>query len=67
MRTGVPLPVMPIPFRAQYLILQTLQSHLEHSAFQFVQKWLLPQSFAVGWTCPEVLELPKFFKFVAKY
>jgi hypothetical protein len=48
------------------MILQTLQRHLEHSAFQFVQKWLLPQSLAVGWTCPEALELHKFFKFLAR-
>ncbi|KAJ5394718.1 hypothetical protein N7509_006505 [Penicillium cosmopolitanum] len=48
------------------MILQTMQRHLEHSAFQFVQKWLLPQPLAVGWTCPEVLELHKFFKFLAK-
>jgi hypothetical protein len=58
--------VAPIPFRAQHMILQTLQRHLEHSAFQFVQKWLLPQSLAVGWTCPEGLELHKFFKFLAR-
>jgi hypothetical protein len=31
------------------------------------QGWHLPQFFAVGWTCPEALELHKFFKFVAKY
>jgi hypothetical protein len=60
------LPLIPIPFRAQHVILQTLQRHLEHSAFQFVQKWLLPQSLAVGWTCPEALELHKFFKLLAK-
>jgi hypothetical protein len=60
------LDMMPIPFRVQHMILQTLQRHLEHSAFQFVQKWLLPQSLAVGWTCPEALELHKFFKFLAK-
>jgi hypothetical protein len=48
------------------MILHTLQCHLEHSAFQFVQKWLQPQSLAVGWTCPEALELHKFFKFLAR-
>jgi hypothetical protein len=48
------------------MILQTLQRHLELSAFQFVQKWLLPQSSAVGWTCPEALELHKFFTFLAR-
>jgi hypothetical protein len=56
----------PIPFRAQHLTLQTLQRHLEHSAFRFVQKWLQPQSLAVGWTCPEALELHMFFKFLAR-
>jgi hypothetical protein len=60
------LTLMPIRFRAQHIILQTLQHHLEHSAFQFVQKCRLPQSLAVGWTCPEALELHKFFKFLAK-
>ncbi|KAJ5742346.1 hypothetical protein N7533_011755 [Penicillium manginii] len=60
------LHVTSIPFRAQHLILQTLQRHLEHSAFQFVQKWLQPQSLAVGWTWPEALELHKFFKFLAR-
>ncbi|KAJ5743388.1 hypothetical protein N7533_010490 [Penicillium manginii] len=61
------LDMMPIPFRVQHMILQTLQRHLEHSAFQFVQNWLLPQSLALGWTCPEALEPNKFFKFLAKY
>ncbi|KAJ5413781.1 hypothetical protein N7509_000408 [Penicillium cosmopolitanum] len=60
------LHMTPIPFRAQHMILQTLQRHLEHSAFQFVQNWLLPQSLAVGWTCAEALELHKFFKFLAR-
>ncbi|KAJ5409139.1 hypothetical protein N7509_003022 [Penicillium cosmopolitanum] len=61
------LTLVPIPFRAQHMILQTLQRHLEHSAFQFVQKWLLPQSLAVGWTCPEALEMHKFFKLLTRH
>lgn len=53
-----------ITFQAQYLILQTLQRYLEQSAFRLVRKWLLPQFLDVGWTCPEALELHKFFKLV---
>jgi hypothetical protein len=53
-----------IPFRAQNLILQAIQRHLEFDAFQFVQKWLLEESLMVGWTCPEELELHRLFKFL---
>lgn len=32
--------------------------------FHFVQKWLLLECFTIGWTCPESLELHKFFCFL---
>ncbi|KAJ5569074.1 hypothetical protein N7450_011560 [Penicillium hetheringtonii] len=57
----------PIPFRAQNLILQTLQRRLEFCAFRFVHRWLPLQSLAVGWTCPEALELHRVLKFVTKH
>ena len=56
-----------IPFRAQNLILQAIQRHLESDAFQFVQKWLLEESLMVGWTCPEELELHRLFKFLVEH
>ena len=56
-----------IPFRAQNLILQAIQRHLEFDAFQFVHKWLLEESLMVGWTCPEELELHKLFKFLVEH
>jgi hypothetical protein len=34
--------------RAQNLILQAIQRHLEFDAFQFVHKWLLEESLMVG-------------------
>lgn len=54
-----------IPFRAQNLILQDIQRHLESDAFRFVHKWLLEESLMVGWTCPEELELNRLFRFLA--
>ncbi|CAG8131045.1 unnamed protein product [Penicillium nalgiovense] len=56
-----------IPFRAQNLILQAIQRHLEFDAFRFVHKWLLEESLMVRWTCPEELELHKLFKFLVKH
>ncbi|CAG8905344.1 unnamed protein product [Penicillium nalgiovense] len=38
------VPMTSIPFRAQNLILQAIQRHLEFDAFQFVHKWLLEES-----------------------
>ncbi|KAJ5568998.1 hypothetical protein N7450_011484 [Penicillium hetheringtonii] len=61
------LSMIPIPFRAQYRILQTLQRRLEFCSFRFVHRWLPLQSLAVGWTCPEALELHRVFKFVTKH
>jgi hypothetical protein len=56
-----------IPFRAQNLILQAIQQHLEFDAFQFVHKWLLEESLMVGWTCPEELELNRLFRFLVEH
>ncbi|KAJ5742682.1 uncharacterized protein N7511_003572 [Penicillium nucicola] len=53
-----------IPFRAQHQILQVMQQQLEVCAFCFIQKWLLAESLAVGWTCPQALELHKVFRFL---
>ncbi|CAG8409637.1 unnamed protein product [Penicillium salamii] len=50
------------PFRAQHQILQVIQRQLENHAF--LQRWLLSDSLAAGWTCPEALELHKFFRFL---
>ncbi|CAG8927734.1 unnamed protein product, partial [Penicillium nalgiovense] len=61
------VPMTNIPFRAQNLILQAIQRHLESDAFQFVQKWLLEESLMVGWTCPEELELHRLFKFLVEH
>ena len=61
------VPITSIPFRAQNLILQAIQRHLEFDAFQFVHKWLLEESLMVGWTCPEELELHSLFKFLGKH
>ncbi|CAG8428988.1 unnamed protein product [Penicillium salamii] len=61
------VPMTSIPFRAQNLILQAIQRHLEFDAFQFVHKWLLEESLMVGWTCPEELELHKLFKFLVEH
>ncbi|KAF3001693.1 hypothetical protein E8E15_000825 [Penicillium rubens] len=52
------------PFRAQHQILQVIQRQLENHAFCFLQQWLLSESLAAGWTCPEALELHKFFRFL---
>ncbi|KAJ6118313.1 hypothetical protein N7471_013780 [Penicillium samsonianum] len=52
------------PFRAQHQILQVIQRQLETHAFCFLQHWLLSESLAAGWTCPEALELHKFFRFL---
>lgn len=53
-----------VPFPAQHAILQVIQRHLENHAFQFLQKWLLPECARAGWTCPETLELHKLFDFL---
>jgi hypothetical protein len=52
------------PFRAQHQILQVIQRQLENHAFRFLQHWLLSESLAAGWPCPEALELHKFFRFL---
>ncbi|CAG7953789.1 unnamed protein product [Penicillium salamii] len=52
------------PFRAQHQILQVIQRQLENHAFRFLQQWLLSDSLAAGWMCPEALELHKFFRFL---
>ncbi|KAJ5938313.1 hypothetical protein N7466_001447 [Penicillium verhagenii] len=46
------IPTSSIPFPAQHVILQALQRHLEGHIFRFVQKWLLAESHAIGWTPP---------------
>ncbi|CAG8240936.1 unnamed protein product [Penicillium salamii] len=51
-------------FRAQHHILQVIQRQLENHAFRFLRQWLLSDSLAAGWTCPEALELHKFFRFL---
>ncbi|CAG8892958.1 unnamed protein product [Penicillium nalgiovense] len=61
------VPMTSIPFRAQNLILQAMQRHLEFEAFQFVHKWLLEESLMVGWSRPEELELHKLFKFLVEH
>ncbi|CAP99953.1 Pc22g26650 [Penicillium rubens Wisconsin 54-1255] len=50
------------PFCAQHQILQFIQRQLETHAFCFLQRWLPSESLAAGWTCPEALELHKFFR-----
>ncbi|KAJ6126317.1 hypothetical protein N7523_001929 [Penicillium sp. IBT 18751x] len=60
------VPGADVPFRAQNLILQAMQRHLEYHAFQFAHKWLRGESVMNGWTCPEELELHTFFKFMLK-
>ncbi|KAJ5904924.1 uncharacterized protein N7473_001840 [Penicillium subrubescens] len=55
-----------VPYQAQHFILQTMQRCLEQNAFQFAQKWLVSESQALGWTCPEALELHIFFRVLAK-
>ncbi|KAJ5655077.1 hypothetical protein N7490_002080 [Penicillium lividum] len=55
-----------IPFRAQNRILQAIQQHLEFHAFRFAHKWLPEKSLMNGWTCPEELELHRFFIFLAR-
>ncbi|CAG8145616.1 unnamed protein product [Penicillium nalgiovense] len=50
------------PFCAQHQILQFIQRQLETYAFCFLQRWLPSESLAAGWTCPEALELHKFFR-----
>ena len=55
-----------IPFRAQNRILQAIQQHLEFHAFQFAHKWLPEKSLMNGWTCPEEVELHRFFIFLAR-
>ena len=52
------------PFRAQHQILQVIQRQLENHAFRFLHQWLLSEPLAAGWTCPEALELHKFFRFL---
>ncbi|KAJ5938374.1 hypothetical protein N7466_001508 [Penicillium verhagenii] len=61
------IPKSSIPFPAQHVILQALQRHLEGHIFQFVQKWLLAESHAIGWTCAEAVELHKIFGFLTDY
>ncbi|KAJ5752708.1 hypothetical protein N7520_009625 [Penicillium odoratum] len=56
-----------IPFPAQHAILKAIQYHLEDHIFQFLQKWLLAESQAVGWTCVEAVELHKVFEFLADH
>ncbi|CAG7953300.1 unnamed protein product [Penicillium salamii] len=60
------VPMTSIPFRAQSLILQAIQRHLEFDALQFVHRWLLEESLMVGWTCPEALELNRLFRFLVE-
>jgi len=60
-------PKSSIPFPAQHGILQAIQHHLEAHIFQFLQKWLLAESHAVGWTCVEAIELHKIFGFLADH
>ncbi|KAJ5778348.1 hypothetical protein N7520_001594 [Penicillium odoratum] len=55
-----------IPFRAQNRILQAIQQHLEFHAFWFAHKWLPVKSLMNRWTCPEELELHRFFIFLAR-
>lgn len=55
-----------VPYQAQHFILQTMQRCLEQNVFQFARKWLLFESQALGWTCPEALELHIFFRVLAK-
>ncbi|CAG8891676.1 unnamed protein product, partial [Penicillium salamii] len=50
------------PFCAQHQILQFIQRQPETHAFCFLQCWLPSESLAAGWTCPEALELHKFFR-----
>ncbi|CAI7631789.1 unnamed protein product [Penicillium viridicatum] len=38
------------------------QRQLETHAFCFLQRWLPLGSLAAGWTCPEALELHRFFR-----
>ncbi|KAJ5474106.1 hypothetical protein N7475_003672 [Penicillium sp. IBT 31633x] len=56
-----------ITFRAQNLILQAIQRHLELHAFPFVHKWLLEESLMVGWACPEELELNRLYRFLVEH
>lgn len=61
------IPDGQVPFRAQHLVLQMLQRHMEIEAFRFVRQWLPTEAHAAGWSCAEALELHKLFPFLAKH
>ena len=56
-----------IPYRAQYLLLTTIQRLLEGCCFDFVVKWLPDLLIKYMWDCSEAVELNRWIRVLLKY